>query len=91
MSAIAKEVFDQVTEYLGLKETLYFGLTQIKGALTTISTSLAIRKSYAIFYLEFACESSQCDLDLFAMFDFLRTFSCESFLRIESSQLENNL
>ena len=33
VSAIAKEVFDQVTEYLGLKETLYFGLTQIKGTL----------------------------------------------------------
>ena len=66
--------------------------------LRPISTSIAIRKSHAILCLKFACERSQiacersqCDFDLFAMFDFLRTFACESLSRIEASQLENNI
>ena len=70
--------------------------------LRPISTSFAIRKSHAILCLKFACElsqiaceRSQCDFDLFAMFDFLQTFACEP-LSLErshantSSQLENN-
>ena len=66
-------------------------------ALRPISTSFAIRKSHAILCLKFACERSQiacersqCDFDLFAMFDFLRTFACEPLSPIESSQSENN-
>ena len=29
------------------------------------------------FVLKFACKRSQCDFDLFASFDFLRTLACE--------------
>ena len=41
------------------------------------------------FNLHLSC--SQCDFDLFAMFDFLQTFACEPLSRIEGSQLESTL
>ena len=31
VKSIGKVLFDQITNYLGLKETIYFGLTQLKG------------------------------------------------------------
>ena len=40
--------------------------------------------------LKFACKRSQCDFELFAMFNFLQAFACEPLSRIEGSQLKNN-
>ena len=56
-----------------------------------------ILKSHAIHCLKFAWERSQisrersqCDFELFAMFDFLRAFACELLPQIEGSQLGSN-
>ena len=57
-------------------------------SLKAISTSFAICKLHAIFCLKFACERSQCNFDLFARFDFLRTFACERKSCINASKSE---
>ena len=63
--------------------------------LRPISSTFANRKSHAIYCLKFRCECpfiagerSQCDFELFAMFEFFQTSACEQKSRIESNQSE---
>jgi len=37
VSSKAKDVFDQIVEHVKLKETIYFGLTQVKGIVVIYS------------------------------------------------------